>query len=344
MRILSKRTLITNLVALATAQFLIHSSEAWAGTFVPGDIFIGGAISDSVEVLDPVTEQTKDSFTNAEQDGVMSVAVTSGCNTFAVSALTQKVLQYNCEGDLINSFDTPVDPTGLTIGPNGTLFVSIFGDLDLETFVNVPDNRIIEYTITGEELQTITHPALLGPAGIAFDKDGNLYVTASNTAVSGAPGQGIFVFDPNGALISTITNPLLDGPIGIDHDSSGNIFVSNFHTDSVLVFSPDGALISTIQHPDLSGPTYLVKDNEDNLYVSSLLNDSLLLFDTNGSHINTFTSGIPDGPYGVAIKPPSVPEPSSILGLLALGTLGAASTLKRKLKPSNKVNSVINRV
>ncbi len=29
-----------------------------------------------------------------------------------------------------------------------------------------------------------------------------------------------------------------------------------------------------------------------------------------------------------------VPEPSSILGLLALGTLGAASTLKRQLKPS----------
>ncbi|MDJ0545043.1 MAG: PEP-CTERM sorting domain-containing protein, partial [Microcystis sp. M53601_WE4] len=30
----------------------------------------------------------------------------------------------------------------------------------------------------------------------------------------------------------------------------------------------------------------------------------------------------------------AVPEPTSILGLLALGTLGAASTLKRKLKPS----------
>jgi hypothetical protein len=29
----------------------------------------------------------------------------------------------------------------------------------------------------------------------------------------------------------------------------------------------------------------------------------------------------------------TVPEPTSTLGLLALGTLGAASTLKRKLKP-----------
>jgi len=32
--------------------------------------------------------------------------------------------------------------------------------------------------------------------------------------------------------------------------------------------------------------------------------------------------------------PTSVPEPTSTLSLLALGTLGAASTLKRQLKPS----------
>ncbi|MFM6057817.1 MAG: PEP-CTERM sorting domain-containing protein, partial [Microcystis aeruginosa] len=31
---------------------------------------------------------------------------------------------------------------------------------------------------------------------------------------------------------------------------------------------------------------------------------------------------------------PCVPEPSSILGIITLGTLGAASTLKRQLKPS----------
>jgi hypothetical protein len=38
--------------------------------------------------------------------------------------------------------------------------------------------------------------------------------------------------------------------------------------------------------------------------------------------------------FQVASAPTSVPESSSILGLFALGTLGAASTLKRQLKPS----------
>jgi len=53
----------------------------------------------------------------------------------------------------------------------------------------------------------------------------------------------------------------------------------------------------------------------------------------------------PDGPFDSGfditddvIDPPplfeTVPEPTSTLGLLAIGTLGAASTLKRKLKPS----------
>ena len=39
-----------------------------------------------------------------------------------------------------------------------------------------------------------------------------------------------------------------------------------------------------------------------------------------------------------------VPEPTSILGLLALGTLGAASTLKRKLKPSKSAEKETTKV
>lgn len=39
-----------------------------------------------------------------------------------------------------------------------------------------------------------------------------------------------------------------------------------------------------------------------------------------------------------------VPEPSSTLGLLALGTLGAASTLKRKQKPSKSIEKELKKV
>ncbi|MCZ8117597.1 MAG: PEP-CTERM sorting domain-containing protein [Microcystis sp. LE18-22.4A] len=39
-----------------------------------------------------------------------------------------------------------------------------------------------------------------------------------------------------------------------------------------------------------------------------------------------------------------VPEPTSTIGLLALGTLGAASTLKRKLKPSQSIKKETTKV
>ena len=40
----------------------------------------------------------------------------------------------------------------------------------------------------------------------------------------------------------------------------------------------------------------------------------------------------------------TIPEPSAILSLLALGTLGAASTLKRQLKPSKSTEKETTKV
>jgi len=49
--------------------------------------------------------------------------------------------------------------------------------------------------------------------------------------------------------------------------------------------------------------------------------------------VSTFTTGINDAGI-IVLAAKSAPEPSSILSLLALGTLGAGATLKRQLKPS----------
>jgi hypothetical protein len=46
----------------------------------------------------------------------------------------------------------------------------------------------------------------------------------------------------------------------------------------------------------------------------------------------------------IPIDPKIVPEPTSTLGFLALGTLGAASTLKRKLKPSKSAEKETTKV
>jgi hypothetical protein len=49
--------------------------------------------------------------------------------------------------------------------------------------------------------------------------------------------------------------------------------------------------------------------------------------------VNTFENNF-DGQVDGVISSKPIPESSSVLSLLALGTLGAASTLKRQIKPS----------
>jgi hypothetical protein len=58
--------------------------------------------------------------------------------------------------------------------------------------------------------------------------------------------------------------------------------------------------------------------------------------------VSSSSSNHPD--ISAAATPAAIPEPASTLGLLALGTLGAASTLKRKLKPSKSTEKETTKV
>ena len=65
------------------------------------------------------------------------------------------------------------------------------------------------------------------------------------------------------------------------------------------------------------------------------------------SFLNIGANGINDTTATLSLKftpANAVPEPSTILGLLALGTLGAASAIKRKLKPSQSTEKETTKV
>jgi hypothetical protein len=66
-----------------------------------------------------------------------------------------------------------------------------------------------------------------------------------------------------------------------------------------------------------------------------------------GGSSNVFNRALNASEIGqLALNPNnvSVPEPTSTLGLLALGTLGAVSTLQRKLKPSQSTEKETTKV
>jgi hypothetical protein len=75
--------------------------------------------------------------------------------------------------------------------------------------------------------------------------------------------------------------------------------------------------------------------NKDNFF-TLLPDDSVLVrwFSNNNDPKTEYITTVTWTFNGTIVKTTSIPEPTSILSFLALGTLGAASTLKRKLKPS----------
>jgi len=56
------------------------------------------------------------------------------------------------------------------------------------------------------------------------------------------------------------------------------------------------------------------------------------------------TNGAPNSAFFTLNYSYPIPEPTSTIGLLAIGTLGAASTLKRKLKSSRSTQKETTRV
>jgi thioredoxin-like negative regulator of GroEL len=97
------------------------------------------------------------------------------------------------------------------------------------------------------------------PAGLAFDKQGNLYVanfmssTVDRVNVDGSRSQ-----------FSSGAN--LKGPIGLVVDGSNSLYVANYLSGTVARISPSG--VSTIIATGFKKPYYLTLDKDGNLFVS----------------------------------------------------------------------------
>lgn len=104
------------------------------------------------------------------------------------------------------------------------------------------------------------------PAGLAFDKSGNLYVANFlNNTVDRISADG------SRSQFSSGSN--LKGPIGLAVDSLGNVYVANYIAGTVARISPAG--ISTIIASGFKKPYYLTLDREGNLFVSQQEDNSI---------------------------------------------------------------------
>jgi len=165
------------------------------------------------------------------------------------------------------------------------------------------------------------------PEGLTLGSDGLFY---GPTALGGSFGLGtIFSFNLSGNVLTSLAS--------FDGDNGGLPFASltlapdglfygptalggNSYNGTIFSFNPSGNVLTSLASFD--------GDNGSKPSTSLTLGTDGLFYGTTyiggSSDLGTIFSFNPSGT--------SVPEPSSLLGLLTLGTLGAAATFKRKLK------------
>jgi hypothetical protein len=133
---------------------------------------------------------------------------------------------------------------------------------------------------------TVTNCALDSPGGIAFDPNGDMFVTDSGQRVLMVPAA-------HSASAPTTQVPLtgLNNPTGITLDGSGNIYVSDLNTNVVKLLVNTGALKLTTLGSSLT--TTLTNTGNLNLTISALTfaNGSSSAF----TQTNTCTGSIAPG-------------------------------------------------
>jgi hypothetical protein len=105
------------------------------------------------------------------------------------------------------------------------------------------------------------------PAGLAFDRTGNLYVANYLT-------NSIDRIAPDGTKAQFSSGSTLRGPIGLVTDDIGNVYVANYNGGTVAKINPAG--VPTVIAQGFKKPYYLTLDRDGNLYVSQQEDNSIV--------------------------------------------------------------------
>jgi DNA-binding beta-propeller fold protein YncE len=206
------------------------------------------------------------------------------------------------------------DPTGLTFGPGGYLYVSNLQSSSAASVVKVDP-------ITGETTPFITE--VDGPGGIAYHQASNtLFVSQFAASPQGfSDGSEVFRYDGEANLLQTLgTGSAATGRSGMTFDDAGNLYVSeaNFFgaASTVLKYEApigdpfddyattattfaSGAEVDIAFPAPVSGFNGLAFDDNGNLFVASLVGQALVKFFVAEGEV---VEGIP---FGAPIAYPS---------------------------------------
>ncbi|RJP73237.1 MAG: hypothetical protein C4532_04800, partial [Candidatus Abyssobacteria bacterium SURF_17] len=209
----------------------------------------------------------------------------------------------------------------VTVGENETVNVDFsiyYWDVDFDNVVNWADNCVLVANPGQEDSEPHFNfvwkmgtygtydGEFNGPTHVAFDSEGNMYVTDS-------ANHRVQKFDSNGVfLMKWGTSGTEDGQFNVPHgvaiDSNDNVYVADFLNGRVQKFDRNGVFITKLGisgDGQLTNPSNVAVDSSDNIYVSDWTDCRVYKFDSNGNFITKWGgNGTGDGlftsPQGAA--------------------------------------------
>jgi sugar lactone lactonase YvrE len=213
-------------------------------------------------------------------------------------------------------------PAGLAFDRAGNLYVA---DSDNHRIRKIsPDGEVTTFAGNGERGYvngTGTEAQFAGPAGLAFDSAGNLYVAGNHrirkispkgevTAFAGTDyvGDSPYGYGEWGYADGTGTEALFSWPRGLAIDRAGNLYVADYGNRRIRKISPKGEVTTfagsgeegyangTGTEAQFAMPTGLTFDRAGNLYVGDMGNHRIRKISPKGE-VTTFAGS---GEYGYA--------------------------------------------
>lgn len=318
-------------------------------------MLVSSSGDNSIKQYDEITGAYIRDFVTSGSGGLLDpqgLALGPNGNLFVASGSSVK--EYSgITGEYIKDFAGSglSDARGLSFAPDGSLFVVSSFIPGTEQEVAGPDvvqwrNGVLQYDgntgqlignipigFSGRNL-TITGPETVDVA--VGGPDNNLFVSVASARSNSG---GISKYNPTTkALIGGLPNQdtfLNPGGLAVgDRDLFYTSFGTNVSRVDLVTRTPDNSFISFGDNGGLREASDVAIGNNGNLFVSDFVANNIKQYDGEtgdflGDFISSGSGGLSNPTYVTTANVP-VPEPSSVLGVLAFGSLFAGGALRRK--------------
>ncbi|MCE1253646.1 MAG: TIGR03663 family protein [Anaerolineae bacterium] len=227
------------------------------------------------------------------------IAVAPDGTIYVADSRNNRIQRLNEKGEVLATWGAMADiskgeapggtfnePWGITVGPDGSVFVTDTWNHRIEKFT--ADGQFIKmWGIFG---QGETPDAFWGPRGIAVDAQGHVYVAdTGNKRIVEFTSDGDFVTQFGSFGVET---GQFDEPVGVAVDAQGRVYVTDTWNQRVQVFDrgPDGVNFEPVSQWSVNGwfgesldnKPFITVDSSGNVFISDPEGYRILEFNSEG--------------------------------------------------------------